>query len=94
MPVDEFELGPAIVSFGLYFVRIIYVRESTKGLSCKFGNFQSSYTHSPFTHSLFTVTPRYNAVVGRHLLGPHYKRGTLWDPVDLFDNVPGQVAKA
>ena len=32
-----------------------------------------------------TVTPRYNAVVGRHLLGPHYKRGTLWDPVDLFD---------
>ena len=32
-----------------------------------------------------TVTLRYNAVVGRHLLGPHYKRGALWDPVDLFD---------
>ena len=35
-----------------------------------------------------TVTPRYNAVVGRHLLGPPYKRGTLWDPVDLFDIIP------
>ena len=32
-----------------------------------------------------TVTPRYNAVIGRHLLGPPYKRGALWDPVDLFD---------
>ena len=32
-----------------------------------------------------TVTPRYNAVVGRHLLGPPYKRGALRDPVDLFD---------
>ena len=32
-----------------------------------------------------TVMPRYNAVVGRHLLGPPYKRGALWDPVDLFD---------
>ena len=34
-----------------------------------------------------TVTPRYNAVVRRHLLGPPYKRGALWDPVDLFDIV-------
>ena len=34
-----------------------------------------------------TVTPRYNAVVGRHLLGPPYTRGTLWDPVDWFDIV-------
>ena len=33
----------------------------------------------------YTVMPRYNAVVGRHLLGPPYKRGALWDPVDLFD---------
>ena len=32
-----------------------------------------------------TVTPRYNTVVGRHLLRPPYKRGALWDPVDLFD---------
>ena len=32
-----------------------------------------------------TVTLRYNAVVGRHLLGPPHKRGALWDPVDLFD---------
>ena len=32
-----------------------------------------------------TVTLRYNAVVGGHLLGPPYKRGALWDPVDLFD---------
>ena len=31
-----------------------------------------------------TVTPRYNAIIGRHLLGPPYKRGALWDPVDLF----------
>ena len=36
-------------------------------------------------HIQCTVTPRYNAVVGRHLLGPPYKRGTLLDPVDLFD---------
>ena len=34
-----------------------------------------------------TVSPRYNAVAGRHLLRPPYKRGTLWDPVDLFDIV-------
>ena len=34
-----------------------------------------------------TVMPRYNAVVWRHLLGPPYKRGALWDPVDLFDIV-------
>ena len=34
-----------------------------------------------------TVTPRYNAVVGRHLLRPPYKRGALRDPVDLFDIV-------
>ena len=40
-------------------------------------------------HFTDTVTPRYNAVVGRHLLGPPYKRGALWDPVDLFDQVPG-----
>ena len=33
----------------------------------------------------YTVTLRYNAVVRRHLLGPPYKRGALWDPVDLFD---------
>ena len=36
---------------------------------------------------LYTVPPRYNAVVGRHLLRPPYKRGALWDPVDLFDIV-------
>ena len=54
----------------------------------------------------YTVTPRYNAVVGRHLLEPPYKRGAICDPVDLFDiiiprqrtryptNIPGQVAKA
>ena len=30
-------------------------------------------------------TLRYNAVVVRHLFGPPYKRGALWDPVDLFD---------
>ena len=34
-----------------------------------------------------TVTLRYNAVVGRHLLRPPYKRGALWDPVDLFDTI-------
>ena len=34
-----------------------------------------------------TVPPRYNAVVGRHLLRPPYKRGALWDPVDLIDIV-------
>ena len=34
-----------------------------------------------------TVLPRYNAVVGRHLLRPRYKRGALWDPVDLFEIV-------
>ena len=34
-----------------------------------------------------TVMPRYNAVVGRQLLGPPYKRGALWDPVDLFNIV-------
>ena len=33
------------------------------------------------------MLPRYNAVAGRHLLRPPYKRGTLWDPVDLFDIV-------
>ena len=57
-------------------------------------------------HQLYTVTLRYNAVVGRHLLGPPYKRGALWDPVDLFDiiiprqrtgqvqSVPSSVANA
>ena len=40
-----------------------------------------------YSHFTCTVTPRYNAVVGRHLLGPPYKRGALWDPVDLFDIV-------
>ena len=35
--------------------------------------------------NVITVTPRYNTVVGRHLLRPPYKRGALWDPVDLFD---------
>ena len=55
---------------------------------------------------LNTVMLRYNAVVGRHLLGPPYKRGALWDPVDLFDiiiprqrtgqvqSVPSSVANA
>ena len=40
-----------------------------------------------------TVTPRYNAVVGRHLLGPPYKRGALWDPVDLFDIIIPRQSK-
>ena len=39
------------------------------------------------THFPGTVTLRYNAVVGRHLLRPPYKRGALWDPIDLFDIV-------
>ena len=39
-----------------------------------------------------TVTPRYNAVVGRHLLGLPYKRGVLWDPVDLVDIVIPRLA--
>ena len=34
-----------------------------------------------------TVTPRYNTVIGMHLLGPPYKRGALWDLVDLIDIV-------
>ena len=38
-------------------------------------------------HGSSAVPPRYNAVVGRHLLRPPYKRGALWDPVDLFDIV-------
>ena len=42
---------------------------------------------------LNTVTPRYNAVVGRHLLGPPYKRGALWDPVDLFDIIIPRQSK-
>ena len=62
--------------------------------------------NSIYVQKCSTVPPRYNAVVGRHLLGPRYKRGAQWDPVDLFDiviqrqmtryptNVPGQVAKA
>ena len=33
------------------------------------------------------VKLRYNAVVGRHILRLPYKRGALWDPVDLFDIV-------
>ena len=40
-----------------------------------------------------TVTPRYNAVVGSHLLGPPYKRGALWDPVDLFDIIIPRQSK-
>ena len=40
-----------------------------------------------------TVTPRYNTVVGRHLLRPPYKRGTLWDPVDLFDIIIPRQSK-
>ena len=40
-----------------------------------------------------TVTPRYNAVVGKHLLGAPYKRGTLWDPVDLFDIIIPRQSK-
>ena len=40
-----------------------------------------------------TVTPRYNTVVGRHLLGPPYKRGALWDPVDLFDIIIPRQSK-
>ena len=45
----------------------------------------SSQSPAACRTSQCTVTLRYNAVVGRHLLGPPYKRGTLWDPVDLFD---------
>ena len=44
-------------------------------------------------HDDNTVTPRYNAVVGRHLLGPPYKRGALWDPVDLLDIVVPRQGK-
>ena len=40
-----------------------------------------------------TVTPRYNTVVGRHLLRPPYKRGALWDPVDLFDIIIPRQSK-
>ena len=43
--------------------------------------------------SIHTVTPRYNAVVGRHLLRPPYKRGALWDPVDLFDIIIPRQSK-
>ena len=50
--------------------------------------------HSAYSSTLIialtfqdTVTPRCNVDVGRHLLGPPYRRGALWDPVDLFDIV-------
>ena len=36
---------------------------------------------------LYTVTLRYNSVIGRHFFRPPYKQGALWDPVDLFDIV-------
>ena len=45
------------------------------------------------TMYIITVTPRYNGVVGRHLLRPPYKRGTLWDPVDLFDIIIPRQSK-
>ena len=46
------------------------------------------HIHDHVTNNkLYTVLPRYNTVVGRHLLRPPYKRGALWDPVDLFEIV-------
>ena len=41
----------------------------------------------------YTVTLRYNAVAGRHLLRPPYKWGALWDPVDLFDIIIPRQSK-
>ena len=39
----------------------------------------SEYLFLILSHQQGTVMPRYNTVVGKHLLGPPYKRGTLWD---------------
>ena len=51
----------------------------------------STHTHTHiyiYTHShTHTVMLRYNAVARRHLSRPPYKRGALWDPVDLLDIV-------
>ena len=59
--------------------------------SCLFANVHSSlklnFRQYPAIHTIYTVTLRDNAVVGSHLLGPPYRRGALWDPVDLFDIV-------
>ena len=43
--------------------------------------------HHVSNRNIVTVTPRYNAGIGRHLLGPPYKRGAPWDLVDLYDIV-------
>ena len=53
----------------------------------------SPYEFDQYYQNGHTVTPRYNAVVGRHLLGPPYKRGALWDPVDLFDIIIPRQSK-
>ena len=58
--------------------------------SCLFFSqlFLPKFSHGMAAISDWTFITCYNnSVVGRHLLGPPYKRGALWDLVDLFDIV-------